>query len=62
MKFKVARRKKAFEAQLPEALSLIASSLQAGHTALRSVQSMVEESEAAAVGGVRAGGGRDRPR
>jgi tight adherence protein B len=44
VKFKVARRRKAFEAQLPEALSLIASSLQAGHTALRSVQSMVEES------------------
>ena len=45
VKFKVARRRKAFEAQLPDALSLIASSLQAGHTALRSVQSMVEESE-----------------
>ena len=45
VKFKVAKRKKAFEAQLPDALSLIASSLQAGHTALRSVQSMVEESE-----------------
>ena len=45
VKYKVAKRKKAFEAQLPEALSLIASSLQAGHTALRSVQSMVEESE-----------------
>jgi tight adherence protein B len=46
VKFKVARRRKAFEAQLPDALALIASSLQAGHTALRSVQSMVEESEA----------------
>ena len=46
VKFKVSKRKKAFEAQLPDALSLIASSLQAGHTALRSVQSMVEESEA----------------
>ncbi len=45
VKFKVARRRKAFEAQLPEALSLIASSLQAGHTALRAVQTMVEESE-----------------
>ena len=45
VKFKVARRRKAFEAQLPEALGLIASSLQAGHTALRAVQSMVEESE-----------------
>jgi len=46
VKFKVARRRKAFEAQLPDALGLIASSLQAGHTALRAVQSMVEESEA----------------
>jgi tight adherence protein B len=45
VKLKVARRRKAFEAQLPDALALIASSLQAGHTALRSVQSMVEESE-----------------
>jgi tight adherence protein B len=46
VRFRVARRRKAFQAQLPEALSLIASSLQAGHTALRSVQTMVEESEA----------------
>ena len=46
VKFKVSRRRKAFEAQLPEALGLIASSLQAGHTALRAVQMMVEESEA----------------
>ncbi|MGH9039494.1 MAG: type II secretion system F family protein [Acidimicrobiia bacterium] len=45
VRFKVGRRRRAFEAQLPEALSLIASSLQAGHTFLRSVQSMVEESE-----------------
>lgn len=45
VKIKVARRRKAFEAQLPEALGLIASSLQAGHTALRAVQTMVEESE-----------------
>jgi len=45
VKFKVGRRRKAFEAQLPDALGLIASSLQAGHTALRAVQSMVEESE-----------------
>jgi tight adherence protein B len=45
VKFKVGRRRKAFEAQLPEALGLIASSLQAGHTALRAVQTMVEESE-----------------
>jgi tight adherence protein B len=46
VKLKVAKRRKAFEAQLPDALALMASSLQAGHTALRSVQSMVEESEA----------------
>jgi tight adherence protein B len=46
VKFKVGRRRKAFEAQLPDALALIASSLQAGHTALRAVQTMVEESEA----------------
>jgi tight adherence protein B len=45
VKFKVARRRKNFEAQLPDALGLIASSLQAGHTALRAVQAMVEESE-----------------
>jgi tight adherence protein B len=45
VKYKVARRRKAFEAQLPDALALIASSLQAGHTALRSIQSMMEESE-----------------
>jgi tight adherence protein B len=45
VRFKVTKRRKAFEAQLPEALALIASSLQAGHTALRSVQTMVEESQ-----------------
>jgi tight adherence protein B len=45
VKVKVSRRRRAFEAQLPDALALIASSLQAGHTFLRSVQSMVEESE-----------------
>jgi tight adherence protein B len=45
VRFRAGRRRRAFEAQLPEALSLIASSLQAGHTALRSVQTMVEESE-----------------
>ncbi len=45
LNLKVVRRRKAFEAQLPDALGLIASSLQAGHTALRAVQTMVEESE-----------------
>ena len=41
---RVAKRTKAFEAQLPDALSLIASSLSAGHTFLRAVQMMCEES------------------
>ena len=40
---KVERRRKAFEAQMPEALSLIASSLEAGHTFQHSIQMMVEE-------------------
>lgn len=38
------RRRDEFEAQLPTALAIIASSLQAGHTFLRSVQLMVEQS------------------
>ena len=42
---KVKRRRKAFEEQLPEALSLIASSLSAGHTFLRAIQMMTEEAE-----------------
>ncbi|HVM02868.1 MAG TPA: type II secretion system F family protein [Acidimicrobiales bacterium] len=42
---KIARRRQAFEAQLPEALSLIASSLSAGHTFLRAIQMMTEEAE-----------------
>ena len=41
---RIERRRKAFETQLPEALSVIASSLSAGHTFLRSVQMMCEES------------------
>jgi tight adherence protein B len=45
-RIKVKRRRKAFEAQLPEALSLIASSLSAGHTFLRAIQMMTEEAEA----------------
>jgi len=44
-KFRINRRRKAFEAQLPDALSLIASSLSAGHTFLRAIQMMCEESE-----------------
>jgi tight adherence protein B len=42
---RINRRRKAFEEQLPEALSLIASSLSAGHTFLRSIQMMCEEAE-----------------
>lgn len=41
----VQQRRKAFEAQLPDALSLIAGSLAAGHTFLRAIQMMCEESE-----------------
>jgi tight adherence protein B len=46
VKIKVVRRSAAFERQLPDALSLIAGSLEAGHTFLRAVEMMVEESEA----------------
>ena len=45
-RFRIKRRRKKFEAQLPGALSLIASSLAAGHTFLRSIQMMCEEAEA----------------
>lgn len=45
-KVRIRRRRKAFEAQLPGALSLIASSLAAGHTFLRAIQMMCEEAEA----------------
>jgi tight adherence protein B len=45
VKMKVSKRRKAFEAQLPEALGTIAASMQAGHTALRAIQGMVEEAE-----------------
>ncbi len=41
---RISTRRKAFEEQLPEALSVIASSLSAGHTFLRSIQMMCEES------------------
>jgi tight adherence protein B len=44
-KHRVGKRKKAFEKQLPDALSLIASSISAGHTFLRAIQMMCEESE-----------------
>jgi tight adherence protein B len=45
LKGRAERRRKALEAQIPEALSLVAASLEAGHTFLRSVEMMVEESE-----------------
>jgi tight adherence protein B len=45
LKRKVTVRRNAFAAQLPDALSLIASSLSAGHTFLRAIQMMCEESE-----------------
>ena len=41
----IARRRRAFEEQLPDALSLIAGSLAAGHTFLRAIQMMCEEAE-----------------
>ena len=46
LKMRITRRRKKFEAQLPDAMSLIASSLSAGHTFLRSIQMMCEEAEA----------------
>jgi len=42
---RIRKRRKAFEDQLPDAISLIAGSLQAGHTFLRAIQMMCEESE-----------------
>ena len=44
IKRRIASRKKAFEEALPDALGLIASSLSAGHTFLRAIQMMCEES------------------
>jgi tight adherence protein B len=43
--FRIARRRKALGRQLPDALTLIASSLAAGHTFLRSIQMMCEEAD-----------------
>jgi tight adherence protein B len=42
---RVTKRRKKFEEQFPDALSLIASSLSAGHTFLRAIQLMCEESD-----------------
>jgi tight adherence protein B len=44
LRMRIERRRKKFEEQFPDALSLIASSLSAGHTFLRSIQMMCEES------------------
>jgi tight adherence protein B len=46
LKRRIRKRKQRFEAQFPDALTLIASSLSAGHTFLRSIQMMCEESPA----------------
>jgi tight adherence protein B len=45
VRFRIAKRRKAFEAALPDALTLIASSLSAGHTFLRAIQMMCEEAD-----------------
>lgn len=42
---RISRRTKKFEEQFPDALTLVASSLSAGHTFLRSIQMMTEEAE-----------------
>lgn len=44
-RFRYQRRQRAIAEQLPDALTLIASSLSAGHTFLRAIQLMVEESD-----------------
>jgi tight adherence protein B len=44
LEHRIRKRKKRFEAQFPDALTLIASSLPAGHTFLRAIQMMCEES------------------
>ena len=40
---RISKRRKRFEEQFPEALTLIASSLSAGHTFLRAIQMMTQE-------------------
>ena len=44
-KHRAERWRRAFQAQLPDALAMIASSLSAGHTFLRAIQNMSEEAE-----------------
>jgi tight adherence protein B len=43
--YRINRRRKLLEEQLPEALSLVAGSLAAGHTFLRAIQMLTEEAE-----------------
>jgi tight adherence protein B len=45
LNYRVRARKKKFEEQFPDALSLIAGSLSAGHTFLRAIQMLCEEAE-----------------
>ena len=45
LKRRVSARRRRFEEEFPDALTLIASSLSAGHTFLRSIQMMCEEAE-----------------
>jgi tight adherence protein B len=45
LKRRVAKRRRRFEEQFPDALTLIASSLSAGHTFLRAIQMMCEEAD-----------------
>jgi tight adherence protein B len=45
VRYRINKRRKRFEQRLPDALTLIASSLSAGHTFLRAIQMMCEESE-----------------
>jgi tight adherence protein B len=45
LNWRVRRRRKKFEAQFPDALTLIGGSLSAGHTFLRAIQLLCEEAE-----------------
>ena len=45
LKRRVSKRRRRFEEQFPDALTLIASSLSAGHTFLRAIQMMCEEAD-----------------
>lgn len=45
LNYRIGARKRRFEEEFPDALTLIASSLSAGHTFLRSIQMMTQESD-----------------